>query len=109
MSPEASQRLARWFGSQPDWVREVYYTHGAIHHLIEEGIFINLPSDALWRDIAQMLLTQNSVLTKKVQHLDSIAPRRVRGPDGAEWIYRCPDHLIPVDEMAMTPKPVFPA
>ncbi len=107
MTPEAAQRRERWFARQPNWVREVYYTHGPIHALFDEGFETGRDEAFIWADIARMLLAQTQRDAKTIERLDSIAPRRVRGPDGAEWIYRCPDHLIPVDETAVTPRPVF--
>lgn len=96
MTEEAAFRRERWLDTQPDWVREVYHTHGAIHQLIDDKIEHGRGSEFLWREVARMLLTQTQRDAKALADLRLIAPARVKGPDGKEWVYRCPDELVPL-------------
>lgn len=45
--------------------------------------------------LAVALVEQNELLVARVMELELIAPKKVRGLDGAVWIYRCPDDLVP--------------
>ena len=47
-------------------------------------------------DIAIALHKDLQRLTQRLMDLAAIAPPRVN-VDGVEYVYRCPDHLVPVD------------
>ena len=47
-------------------------------------------------DVAIALHKHAEKMTQRLMGLEAIAPRRVN-VDGVEYVYRCPDHLVPVD------------
>ena len=46
-------------------------------------------------DCAVSLAAMNDRLVVRVMALESIAPRRIRLPDGRVMVWRCPDSLVP--------------
>lgn len=59
---------------------------------------------ATWRYqdmLACMVVTLNSKiedLNKQLAKLETIAPRRIKLPDGKIYVWHCPDDLIPLKE-----------
>ena len=53
-------------------------------------------------DCAVALSVENDRLTDRVMALDSIAPRKIKLPDGRVLIWRCPDELVPESPMLNT-------
>ena len=47
-------------------------------------------------DVAVALYAEVQLMTNRAVELSAIAPFRVRAQDGTEYVYRCPDHLIPL-------------
>jgi hypothetical protein len=45
--------------------------------------------------LAVALVEQNEMLVARVMELELVAPKKVHGPNGEVWIYRCPDALVP--------------
>jgi hypothetical protein len=58
-------------------------------------------------DVAVALYAQVQQLTRLNVELSMIAPFRVRLGNGTEWIWRCPDHLVPL--RTSIPNPGDPA
>lgn len=54
-----------------------------------------LPRDMATEHVAVTLGLQVVGLEERVKELESIAPKKVRQPNGEIVIWRCPDHLIP--------------
>jgi len=50
-------------------------------------------------DCAVALSVENDRLADRVMALDSIAPRKIKLPDGRVLIWRCPDELVPESPM----------
>ena len=45
------------------------------------------------------LVEHINLLNKKVMELSMLAPRRIKLPDGSEYVWRCPVEMIPVSEV----------
>lgn len=58
-----------------------------------------MQSGASMERIAFALAKSNDELMRRVLHLESIAPRRIRLPSGKEYVWRCPDDLIPLADV----------
>ena len=50
-------------------------------------------------DVAVALSRQNEALMQEMMVLQMIAPRRFRVA-GVEYVYRCPDHAVPVRDFS---------
>jgi len=55
-------------------------------------------SGATSREMILALVRQNERLASEILHLQNIAPRRYRLPDGKIVMWRCPDELVPIQE-----------
>lgn len=51
---------------------------------------------ATLEEIIAALVVRNNALMEKCVSLESIAPKRVRMPNGQEVIWQCPSELIPI-------------
>ena len=51
-------------------------------------------------DCAVALAAHNDRLVGRLMTMESIAPRRIKLPDGRVMVWRCPDHLIPEADMS---------
>lgn len=45
--------------------------------------------------VAYHLTKRNAELVEQLLRLEMIAPKKVRGPNGEVFVYRCPDELVP--------------
>ena len=50
-------------------------------------------------EIITQLVREKNALIKQVVSLEMIIPKRYIKPDGTEWVYRCPNHLIPLENV----------
>lgn len=46
-------------------------------------------------EVILALVDQLDMMKARVMELELICPKKVRGPEGTVWVYRCPDNLIP--------------
>lgn len=53
-------------------------------------------------EIITQLVREKNALMKQLVSLEMIAPKRYRKPDGSEWVYHCPNHLIPLENVKRT-------
>jgi hypothetical protein len=47
-------------------------------------------------DCVVALVNEKEALVKRLMELESIAPRKIKLPNGTVMIWRCPDHLVPL-------------
>lgn len=67
---------------------KAYHTDTTVHRMMKAGKSLVEIIDALAMD--------KKALLDKVLELDSICPKRIKTSEGKEFIWQCPDHLIPV-------------
>ncbi len=46
-------------------------------------------------DIIVVLCKEREIFISRVLELEQIAPRKIVSPDGAVYIWRCPDSMVP--------------
>lgn len=44
------------------------------------------------------LVNCKDALLRRIEELEAIAPRKMKGPNGKTLIWRCPDHLVPYND-----------
>ncbi len=85
-----------WVIQQPKWVMEAYHNDGLVNHSIKAAFEEGLTDNELWCRLAGDLLARHRRDQEEIIALRSIAPKRMRNATGEEWVWHCPDHLIPV-------------
>ena len=63
-------------------------TDSTVAHLLRAGRTLE--------DIIVALAAEKEAAHKRVMELESIAPRKIKTPDGKVMIWRCPDELVPL-------------
>lgn len=53
-------------------------------------------------EIIEALIVQKKALTEQVVQLWSIAPFRIKTPDGKTYTWRCPDGLVPIKDAILS-------
>ena len=73
----------------------------SVQHLRRNNAIVARIMDAggTAEDCAVALSVENDRLADRVMALDSIAPRKIKLPDGRVLIWRCPDELVPESPM----------
>ena len=70
-------------------------TDPTVHRMLRYG--------ASMEDVVVQLVAEKEMLFSRLRELEAIAPKRIAGPDGREWIYRCPDALVPSENARAMP------
>jgi hypothetical protein len=69
-----------------------------------------LQSDRALEEIIIELLNEKTKLVAQVMALETIAPRRIKLPDGSVRVWRCPDEFVPlIPGQPNPPRPRFSA
>lgn len=54
-----------------------------------------------FEDCILALANDRKRLLKRIEELESIAPKKIQAPDGTVMIWRCPDELVPLPNTAI--------
>lgn len=46
-------------------------------------------------EIVHVMFVRHEAMMKRLMELESICPKRMKGPDGKIYVWHCPDELIP--------------
>ena len=55
----------------------------------------NVSRQTLTEWLAVYYANRTIFLEERVKQLEQIAPKKIKGPDGQTYVWRCPDELIP--------------